>query len=62
MESQDIIFFGKKIDKKSIENKVLNNIFSELSSTEDSKYRFAYDDNDSEHNDYSDYYDRSDCS
>lgn len=66
MESQDIIFFGKKVSTQKIGNKILNKILCE-STKEDNKYRFYSDgdsgrysehsDHYSEHSDYSDYSD-----
>jgi hypothetical protein len=44
-EIKDIIFFGKKIDAKQAENKVLKRIIVEKE-TDDNKYRFYNDDHD----------------
>jgi hypothetical protein len=52
--SKEIIFFGKKINKKSIGNRILCKILNEPIEDEN-KYRF-YSDGDSEHSDHSDHY------
>jgi len=53
--TNEILFFGKKINKKNIENRILFKILNELTE-EDNKYRFYSDDGHSDYSEHSDHY------